>query len=315
VWIAILRIKPLQRMPVKPAHSNPDEVHKQNSRQDHRQLWSAFLPYLVIILIGQIVYFMERKWASGMETGTVAGLNYAFRLSQLPIWVFVAAVYSVVLPSMSQDVALQRKARLTLTITRAFKSILIVTLPTTLFLYDLRVPIVSLLFQRGAFDEHSVRMTADMVGGYALSIAGLSISAVCLRYFLAAGKMILPIGITLMSTGMNLAADYVLKDSFGAAGLGYGAAIGASVNAALFLLCVCGELDISLRERFRGLFPIITANVILLLYLLLIAEAWPNKPEQVQALIVFAKAGCTAIGGILVYFAVLRFLNNISNRR
>lgn len=313
IWSVIWRKKPLRAMVDRQLNGHAAIERTSPSKQAQGELWKIFVPYLFILASSQTVYFVERNLAAGMGTGIVAGLNYAFRLSQLPVWVFVAAVYSVVLPSVSQDLFLNRTEKLKSTLASAFKDILLVTLPTTLFLYFLRVPIISILFQRGAFDEHSVNITAEILKGYSLSIIGLSFSAVCLRYFLAAGKMLLPLAVTIFATCVNIAADYLFKDTLGAAGLGYGAAIGAMVSAFMFTILIFGALQLSIRAAIRILGKLLMANALPCLLLFLLSQSWNhlagNNGIAIHIMLLTSGFGvCAAI-----YYAALRKFKLISN--
>lgn len=276
-----------------------------SSFMEHRNIWSIFLPYLIILATSQAVYFVERKIASTMEVGTLAGLNYAFRLSQFPIWVFVAAVYSVVLPSISQDIALNDKNKLKATLSIAFKNILMVTLPTTLILFFLRVPIITVLFQRGAFNSESVFITSDLLEGYSLSIIGLAFSAVCLRYCLASGVIRLPIIVTFISTGLNIGADYHLKHLYGAQGIGYGAAIGATVNALFFLMIISISFRFSIYKAFRFLIKIVIANIVPCLLLIICAREWSNISHYGNWMTkLFVLAFIIAISSVIYYLTL-----------
>jgi putative peptidoglycan lipid II flippase len=273
------------------------------------RIWKVFIPYILILLSGQSVYFVERKLASAISAGTVAGLNYAFRLSQFPILVFVAAVYSVILPTLSQDLALGHWDKLRMTVVKALKQILLVTVPTTSLFFFLRVPIVSVLFQRGAFDEESVRITSSVLAGYSLTIVSLSLSAVCLRFFLAAGRIWIPLAVFLFSASVNIVADYLWIGPLGAAGLGYGAAVGAAVNALSLVALLMKRLK--LTWKFRFLERIAVANLVPLLLIVPSSVVWPlfahswNSLQKIGFLFIAVSASA---GG---YWVVLRRLKLI----
>jgi putative peptidoglycan lipid II flippase len=212
------------------------EHDKSSVQQDQRDIRRIFVPYLLILLGSQAVYLVERYLVAQMDTGSVAALNYAFRLAQFPIWVFAAAVTSVLLPSLSQDAALQRTDRLHGSLRKAFRSMLLITLPISCLFYVCREPIVSVLFQRGAFNEASLAMTSELLAGFALTIVGQAVTAICLRYYLALGRLWLPTWITLGSAAITIAADYVLIHQWGTPGLGYGSALGSVINAVFMML-------------------------------------------------------------------------------
>ncbi|KIL38108.1 hypothetical protein SD70_28575 [Gordoniibacillus kamchatkensis] len=261
-----------------------------------REIGKVFVPFMLILCTMQSVYVVERMLASRFEEGTVAGLNYAFRLAQFPILVFVAAISAVVLPSLSQDLAIGRADRLQRKLGRAFTDILIVAVPTTLLFFLLREPIVAALFQRGAFTADSVKITSDLLAGYALTIAPLALSAVGLRYFLAAGRVGLPLAVSVLSAAINIAADYAFAARLGAAGLGYGAALGSAANAAMLLALLARELNYNRRTAVRALAAVAAANFLPLVMLIVISMATSRLEWLRQA------------GGLLHDFARIGFV-------
>lgn len=203
-----------------------------------KRIYRDFLPMLLITLCVQSVYAAERMMAAHLKPGTLAGLNYAYRVSQFPNWVFVAAVTSVLLPAMaraSSDAgpAEAERFRSGPTLFRTIRLLLAALIPAALGLYLCREWVVELLFARGSFGEDSARVTSGLLAGYALAIAGQGVSTVCTRMFLAEGALYPTVGIYVLSAACTLGLDVLLVPRFGAAALGYGAFAGWTVNALL----------------------------------------------------------------------------------
>lgn len=297
-WAGVLRSGAMRRS------GRPVSAEASALSAGLRDIGKVFVPYVLILCISQSIYVVERFLSARFEEGTVAGLNYAFRLSQFPIWVFVAAVSAVVLPSLSQNLAQGRTDLLQSKLGRAFTDILIVSVPTSLIFYLLREPIVSALFQRGAFTAESVRVTSDLLAGYALTIAPLAVSAVGLRYFLAAGRIGQPLTVCALSAAINIAADYAFAASFGAAGLGYGAALGSAVNAVMILALLAKQLSFTRRRAFRPIVAIIAANappVVLLIAISTATARWEWLRHTGGAMHDIARI--VLVGGIILLVA------------
>src|SRR5690554_1072407 len=122
-----------------------------------------FLPYIVILFSLQAVYLAERYLVTAFDSGTTSALNYAFRLTQFPVWVFVSAVSIVILPSLSRHLAVGEVKEVRVVMVNAFRIVILVVLPSTLFLFLLREPLIIALFQRGAFDSRSVVLTTSIL--------------------------------------------------------------------------------------------------------------------------------------------------------
>jgi len=209
-----------------------------SDKRDIRRIFRTFVPYFLIVACMQIVLFAERFIASRMETGTLAALNYAYRVSQFPNWVFVAAVAMVVLPSLAIDWEAGRVDAVHKRMRRALALTVAVTVPFATVLSFASGPVVTILFRRGSFDEHSQAMTSAILAAYAFAIVGQSVSAVLLRYFLAAGRMWLPAVCYAFATAVNVGLAFALTGPFGAAGFGYAAALSAALCAVALRICL-----------------------------------------------------------------------------
>jgi putative peptidoglycan lipid II flippase len=206
------------------------------------KLW---LPCLFMIFLSQAMLFMERYFASHYAQGAVAALNYAYRLSQIPVWIFVAAIGMVFFPVMSRLCAEKNKGEAASILVKSLKLTTIITVPMMIGLFALRVPVITLLFKRGAFDDTSVSYTCQMIAGYSLGILGQSIIALCLRFYLALKEIRVPFLLLTASFALNILLDSNLIPIVGLAGIGYGSAISNTLCAGLF----AGHILLIKRER------------------------------------------------------------------
>lgn len=200
-----------------------------------KEIFNVFMPYLLILMSSQGIYFIERYLASGLAAGSVAGLNYAFRITQFPLWVFVAAVSTVSFPAMSKSIGLGQIDITKNTLIKSLRPVLVIILPLVIYLYVLREPVISVLFQRGSFDAKSVHMTAGVMAGYAISVISQGVVALCLRTLMALNHTLIALLFFMASAGLTILTDFQMVPKLGLAGLGYGAAIGSSVNAVILL--------------------------------------------------------------------------------
>lgn len=229
----------LQARSQQEAHGGTEVLEK---RDDLRRVMRSFAPYLLILGSSQLVYAVERHVASLQGSGTIAGLNYAFRLAQFPNWVFVAALTTVMLPSLSRALEQRDHPHVQAAWQRGVKSALVLTVPISLGLCLLRVPLVALLFRHGSFDQHSLQTTANILAGYSLAIVAQALVAVGLRYYMAVERMRVPMVISIAMMAVNTGFDVWMAPLLGPTALGAGAAIGAWVGAVVMLLCVSGDL-------------------------------------------------------------------------
>ena len=266
----------------------------------------TFFPYLLMLLASQSVLSIERFLASRFDEGSISGLNYAYRLAQFPIWVFVAAISTVILPSMSKSKGLGQMEELKKTFEKSLQLIFTIAIPLTVVLYIMRVPVITVLLMHGAFDEKSLRITSGILAGYAFAILGQSIMFVSMRVFLAIGRMLLPLAAFLASALANIGIDFYLTGKIGLPGLGYGAAAGALISTVLILALLQKKLDLNLKVSSRYALKIAAANIPLILTVLLFSRLWDVLPADsgliIQSLFVFV----SLIASFSVYLVTLR---------
>ena len=242
--------------------------------EEVKKISKIFLPYLLIMLSLQVVYAVERYLASTLETGSIAALNYAFRIAQAPSWVFVAALITVIFPSMSKSVGLGLLEDFKNIFTRTLSLIFLITVPTAMCFYFLRIPIISILFQRGSFDMVSMQLTSKILAGFALGVVSQGVILVCLRMFLALGQTFRALFSFLLSASINITLDFILVEYLGSAGLGYGASIAALLNSILLLYLLQKTLKFSLKPQLLNFFRTCLASLSLLPVLFIFYHFW-----------------------------------------
>lgn len=207
---------------------------KRNELYDEvKGIARLLLPYLLILLFMQSVLLAERLFASYLEPGTVAGVHYAYRLSQFPLWVFVAAVNAVLLPILSIKQGVGVRGEGFAIYRKATGLVLLISIPFALFFLFGRDFVIRTLFYHGSFNDLSLHITSGILAGYAVSIPFLAVSAVGLRYFLAERNLMKPLVIYFFTSLMNIILDGILIRFWGSPGIGWGMAIASGINSML----------------------------------------------------------------------------------
>jgi putative peptidoglycan lipid II flippase len=189
---------------------------------------------LVITLLGSL-----------LPQGSVSYLYYADRLVQLPLGVFGVAMATAVLPALArQSVAGQHDAMRHI-FGHAVKLVFFITLPAMAGLIVLREPIISLLFQRGAFDAQSMRLTADALLYYTMGLWAFSAVRIVLNVFYALQDTRTPVRMATLSIAANLILGVLLMGPMAHRGLALALSLSSTLN---FFLLVA-----ALRRRLGAL--------------------------------------------------------------
>ena len=145
-----------------------------------------FLPYAAGLSLNQLVPLVSRMLGSFLDEGAISVLNYADRVLQLPLGLFVIAISQAILPILSKQV-LAGEEEFALGVRDAMRFGMFIVLPVTLGMAMFSGEVVHLLFFRGAFGEWAWRGTAGALAMFSVGLPGMACSTILLRALYARG--------------------------------------------------------------------------------------------------------------------------------
>ena len=193
--------------------------------------------YQVNILVGTLL-------ASLLPEGSVSYLYYADRLVQFPLGIFGQAAATAVLPSLSRQAAGSDHAGMGDTFGHAMSLVLFLTIPAMVGLITLREPIVAMLFQRGAFDIQTTRLTADALLYYALGLWAFSAVRIVVSTFYAMQDTRTPVISATISIAANILLGVALMGPMRHCGLALATALSSIVNLVFLVVVLRRKLGV-----------------------------------------------------------------------
>ncbi|MBE0465761.1 MAG: murein biosynthesis integral membrane protein MurJ [Candidatus Desulforudis sp.] len=193
------------------------------------------LPLTLGLSVNQVYLMIDWVLASGLAEGSIASLNYANKLIQLPQSLFVLAVSTAIFPTLSRHIAEGHPAEMAHTLRRGVKVVFLLTVPAVAGLVILREPIVTLLFQRGLFDARATEMTAAALLFFAVGLVGHCLVMLVSRGFFAMQDMRTPVVVTIGTLTVKLGASVALVGHLAHAGLALGTSITALLNTVILV--------------------------------------------------------------------------------
>jgi putative peptidoglycan lipid II flippase len=176
-------------------------------------------PAVIAASAVQVNVMVNGMFASYLGNGPMSWLNYAFRLMQLPIGVFGVAVGTVTLPLVSRHAASNNTELFRGALGHGLRLAFVLTIPCAVGLMTFAEPIISLLFQRRAFDNVDMLQTAGALRYYAIGLVAYSGIKVLAPAFYAIDKRYTPMMVSFGSILTNLLLNWLLV--FPPAWLGY----------------------------------------------------------------------------------------------
>jgi putative peptidoglycan lipid II flippase len=191
--------------------------------------------YQINMLIGTFL-------ASLLPTGSISYLYYADRLVQFPLGIFAIAVATAVLPSLSRHAANKDLNGLKNTFAYSLKLILFIMLPSVAGLIALSEPIISLLLERGEFDQYAVKMTSQALLYYCSGIWATAAVSIVVRVFYALNDSKTPVMAAVISILANFFTSVILMAPMQHGGLALATSIASTINLVILIFMLRRKL-------------------------------------------------------------------------
>ncbi len=198
-----------------------------------RRIFVLMGPAVLGVSVSQISLLINTIFASFLPSGSVSWLYYADRLMEFPAGLLGAALGTILLPSLARAHATEQREEFSALLDWGLRLTLVLTLPAALALAILAVPLLSTLFQYGAFSANDVMQTRTALVAYSVGLAGLILVKILAPGFYARQDIKTPVKIALITLAatqlMNLAFIGWIKH----AGLALSIGLASCLNASL----------------------------------------------------------------------------------
>lgn len=201
-----------------------------------RQAGKNIAPIIIGIAVNQIYMIVNRIFASGLAEGSISALNYASKLMNMPLGIFVAAIATVIYPLMTQKALENDKPSLQNAVDKGLNMVAFLALPATIGLMVLSEPIIRLLFESGSFDAEATRITAYALIYISPSLIFMGFNMLLTRAFYAMNEVKQPLIAALISIAVNIAASLLLMPYLAHGGLALANSLAAAVNTLFHVL-------------------------------------------------------------------------------
>ncbi|MEM1371843.1 MAG: murein biosynthesis integral membrane protein MurJ, partial [Pseudomonadota bacterium] len=276
-----------------------------------KRLVELGIPGIIAGGITQINIVIGTNIAS-LQDGAVSFLYYADRLYQLPLGIVGIAIGVVLLPELSRQLRAGDHARASDTQNRAMEAALLLTLPAAVALAVVAVPIISVLFERGAFGPDDTQATAYALAAFAFGLPAFVLIKVLQPAFFAREDTKTPMRFAIINMAVNVVGSLILFFAFQAmgwmphVGIAVATSIAAWINTALLWwhLRASGEFAAD-RRLVRNLPLIAVASLAMGAALYFGTPVLDPYLGNGAALIsrIFA-LGVVVVGGAAVFFAM-----------
>ncbi len=287
-------------------------------RREFRPVYAMMLPMGLTLFLAHANILVDQAVASYLVEGSISILNYATRMHDVVVKLFVMNVGGALLPFLSQYVAEGRFSEIKSTMSLGNRLSFIVLGPTAVAIYFFGIQAVAIVFQRNMFTGEDSRLVGLTWAAYAVGCFFMASTVLSVRALTALQDLRPLIVAHVMAIPLNIVLDLVLAHFLGVPGIAL-----ATPLVYLFFMCY---FRVKLRQRLAvageseptpegtklwryafslGAFIIIAGCVDRLLGGLTILPVAPSTGDRMLA---FFWLSISAASCVLAYIVVLKIM-------
>ncbi len=207
-----------------------------------RQVLQLMAPRIAALATVQAVFIVNTRLASSLPSGSLAALNFAWLISQMPQTILGTAVGTAAFPTLAELAARGDRDGLRATASGAVRAMIALSLPAAVAMAVLARPIVAVLLQTGRFDADAARATTLALQMFAAGLVGHVVLEIVARVFYARKDTLTPLYMAAGAMGLNIVLAYALVGPLAQGGLALANSVAVTVEVGLGLWLLRGPL-------------------------------------------------------------------------
>ncbi len=200
-----------------------------------REVVALALPIFLGGYVTQINVMVDRMLASNLASGSVSALNYANQIinavSALTITIFITILY----PRLNKAFVQQDYAHMSELSEGGIRIISLLAMPFSLGMIFYARPVISFVFERGAFDAEAAVLTSDSLRFYAVGLAFVSVNQFITKIYYSMHDTKTAVKCSALSVGCNIVLNFLLVSPMKHAGLALATSIAQMLHSGLLI--------------------------------------------------------------------------------
>ena len=215
-----------------------ERTHQIFSDKRIKEMFALALPTIIGTSVNDINVLVDRTLASKLVVGGISALNYSSKINAFLQGIFVLTIVSYIYPKFSFYAVKKEFGNFEAIVNKAVISISFIIIPASAIIFLYSKECISFVFERGAFDEDAVIMTASVLAMYSIGIFANGLREVYSRVLFAYKDSKTPMINGAIGMIINIILNLVLSKFMGISGL----ALATTISSFCILFCWCSPL-------------------------------------------------------------------------
>lgn len=200
-----------------------------------KKMLALAVPAILSMSATEINSLVDKSMASGLTTGSLSAMNYAFRLVSFVQGILVVPLTTIMFSRMSKRAANHDKKGVVTLFRECSEVICAIVLPVTIIAAVLSRSVIRLAFMRGQFDERSLAMTSGVFAMYILGELFFGVRDLLNRAFHSMQNTRTPMLVALFMIIINIILNLIFKAIWGLNGLALSTSVSGIISCVLLL--------------------------------------------------------------------------------
>ncbi len=247
------------------------------NNQNFKTLCELLFPAVLSSTIGQINIYIDMFFASSLREGAWTAVVYANRIFQFPVGILVTAFLVPLFPLFSRYVADKDFEGIKNYFNKGVGVLFFMSIPIIICVLLLAKDAISLVFERGAFDEKAVMMVSEALCYLSISILPYVFRDSITRIYYSFNDSKTPFIVATCSILLKYLLNVILitKLNMGIAGITLSTSFITLFNAVLLGIFISKKIKLNYISLFKNLFKMLICGVVTFVICELLAH-WMN---------------------------------------
>jgi putative peptidoglycan lipid II flippase len=269
-----------------------------------RRVLALSIPVFISSAFFEVSILIGKMLASGLSAGSISVLDYANKVNGIANGIFFTSLAIVFFPELS--LVSEDLNKFGKTVTTGLKIVILMSFPIMVGLWVLKLPIIRLLFERGAFDSSNTLITSIVLGFFSIGIIGSGLTAILNRAFYSLKDTKTPMINGILAICTNIILSLIFVRLWGINGLALATSLASLVCGSSLFLRIKNKIQINCSEIGKLIAKSAVAAAVMgvFIYLINIVQLYPFNNKAAFVGLLFKLVVTIATGGI-VYMGVL----------
>ena len=201
-----------------------------------KKLFVLMIPVIISTSVVQLNLFVDRFFASQSYSGAVTTLDFANKINTLGYEVIAIAIAMVIYPSLASFAVRKEMDEYRKMFLKALNFLVMLMIPLAIGMSILSLPLVNVIFRRGAFTDSDAIRTASALFFYTPAMVAYGVRDVLNKAFYSMKDTKTPMINSFIGILINIVLDIVLIKYMAVAGLALATTISLAITTVVLII-------------------------------------------------------------------------------